>query len=485
MAMGLDLDARWPDWAPFGPPEVLRPLELRQGREASALTGSPARIRAWVEGWRRGPAAIRPALLDEAEGAVLLEAVGGVTDPREAILALPARAATLTDTRRALLGALDREVRLDRVLGRLGLSRRLVDRWLDATVEASVAILAPGFGGIGAGFWRDTPDGRVVLLRWDRVVEAGWRELELAAVGAAVEGEAGALSRLAAALGEAARGGDDALARAIAETLVAAPVEPAEVRVRIEGPAVIEGRWVAAEGATVPLARARWLLQHVDGLAVAGERVRVHAEPAIRSGKRPPLREPRLDRRRRLFSRWSEGVRVDDEGLVGLTPEALALDIAGRARGVVIDGTCGVGGLTIALARTPAVTRVVAVDLSPERLAMAAHNAAIYGVRDRIELVVGDVLEVLAARDADVLVLDPPWGGRGYDRARVALTDLGVDVAAALARFDGAVLLRLPRSFDPRTLPEGEWRLELMLDAREIPKLLLAERAPRLTSPRR
>ena len=109
---------------------------------------------------------------------------------------------------------------------------------------------------------------------------------------------------------------------------------------------------------------------------------------------------------------------------------------------------------------------------------MARHNAAIYGVEDRIELVHGDAAAVVRERAADALVLDPPWGGREYDRERVALGDLGMDVAATVEAFEGRVLLKLPRSFDPTTLPAGAWTLELLLDDREIAKLLLAERAP-------
>src|SRR5690606_1827880 len=108
----------------------------------------------------------------------------------------------------------------------------------------------------------------------------------------------------------------------------------------------------------------------------------------------------------RLFSRWDEGIRADDEGLVGATPEALALRIARGARGVVLDGTCGVGALAIAYARQPEVTKVIAVDVDAGRLAMARHNARIYGVADRIDFVRGDVVRLVETLDADLLVLD-------------------------------------------------------------------------------
>ena len=108
---------------------------------------------------------------------------------------------------------------------------------------------------------------------------------------------------------------------------------------------------------------------------------------------------------------------------------------------------------------------------------MARHNAEIYGVEDRIELVRADIVERAGAIEADLLVLDPPWGGRGYDRERVAIEDLGLDLAKVLARFDGPVVLKLPRSFDPATLPGIGWALEALVDERGLLKMLIARRS--------
>ncbi|MCB9598360.1 MAG: methyltransferase [Sandaracinaceae bacterium] len=472
-----DLSARFGDRAPFVEVEPALPFRVYEGRGAVALVGTPARVRAWLDGWRVAEGSpFRPVVLEETEGAVLLEPIGELVDPRAALLALPRGEARARGTRRAVLASLDAEVSLPRALGRLGVPRRKVDRYLDAEVDELVETLAVGFGGCEPGGWRRADKG-IVALRMDRARPDGWLALELAALGDDGDDEVSSLARLAVALRRAALLGDTEDAARLAASLVGGSPEPSRVRVWIEGPDVARGLW-EADGAEVDARRARWLLQHVDGVAVAGDRIRVRVEPPVRAGRRPPRREPRAERQRRLFSRWDEGVEVDDEGLVGLTPERLALAIAARVSGVVIDGTCGVGGLTIALARTAGVSRVVAVDRSAERLAMARHNAAIYGVEDRIELVHGDAAAVVRERAADALVLDPPWGGREYDRERVALGDLGMDVAATVEAFEGRVLLKLPRSFDPTTLPAGAWTLELLLDDREIAKLLLAERAP-------
>ena len=68
----------------------------------------------------------------------------------------------------------------------------------------------------------------------------------------------------------------------------------------------------------------------------------------------------------------------------------------------------------------PSPLAVIAMDVSPIRLALARHNAALYGVEDRIEFILGDflsfarTLEGRAHRKIDVVFLSPPWGGPSY-----------------------------------------------------------------------
>lgn len=416
---------------------------------------------------------LRPRVLSEDDLGVVIASVGDSVDPLEALARLPRTSESVSETRRALLRDLDSEFHLPRALGKLGIARKHVDRYLDRRVELELEWIAPGFGGTGPSGWRDGELGPVTL-RCDRVRPRGWWALECEALGERGQGEAADLAHLAIALRAWRMGASREEVRDTVAPIVVGRPEPDRVRVFIEGAALAEARW-ELPGAEVPIGRARWLLREIDGLFLGGEQVGVRVEPPIRAGRKAPRREPRAIRQGRLFSRWNEGTRVDDEGLVGLTPEALAMEIASRAAGVVIDGTCGAGGLTIALARQSTVKRVIAVDVDATRLSMARHNASLYGVESRIEWVCGDVVEWVADRDADVLVLDPPWGGRAYDRTNVGIDDLGFDVAAVLARFDNDVLLKLPRSFDLATLP-GHWQAELLLDAREIPKLILATR---------
>ena len=65
---------------------------------------------------------------------------------------------------------------------------------------------------------------------------------------------------------------------------------------------------------------------------------------------------------------------------------------------------------------------VIALDISPIRLALARHNATIYGVANRIEFILADYISFANAylsrpnptRRIDVVFLSPPWGGPGY-----------------------------------------------------------------------
>ena len=76
--------------------------------------------------------------------------------------------------------------------------------------------------------------------------------------------------------------------------------------------------------------------------------------------------------------------------------------------------------------------KVIALDTSPTRLALARHNAQIYGVADRIEFILTDYLSFAKSylslpssskphtenshqtRKIDVVFLSPPWGGPSY-----------------------------------------------------------------------
>lgn len=204
-------------------------------------------------------------------------------------------------------------------------------------------------------------------------------------------------------------------------------------------------------------------------ICIGGSAVTVACQPPL---SRPDVRAARTtDARRRRdttpgFTR--PGVRLDDEGKVSLTPEALALEIGRRYAGrSVIDAGCGAGGNAIGFAR--AGCRVLAIERDANRLADARHNAKIYGVADKIEFMLGDAL-VLAAQRAEtesILFLDPPWGV-DWSREGVSLDAFPLVqqvIEKELPRQFWRTVVKLPPSFRVREV-EGA-RAEAVFGAAE------------------
>ncbi|NXU38747.1 TGS1 synthase, partial [Drymodes brunneopygia] len=126
--------------------------------------------------------------------------------------------------------------------------------------------------------------------------------------------------------------------------------------------------------------------------------------------------------RYRLFSRFDEGIELDREGWFSVTPEKIAEHIAVRVSqsfncDIIVDAFCGVGGNAIQFALTS--KRVIAIDIDPEKLRLARHNAEVYGVAECIDFLCGDFLALAAGLRADVVFLSPPWGGPDYATAEI------------------------------------------------------------------
>jgi trimethylguanosine synthase len=126
--------------------------------------------------------------------------------------------------------------------------------------------------------------------------------------------------------------------------------------------------------------------------------------------------------RYRLFRRFDEGIQLDSEAWYSVTPEQIAAHQARRiaaclpAPPVIVDAFCGAGGNTVQFAH---YAHVIAIDSSPERIALAANNVAVYGVERYVDFLVGDVndlLPLLSRRGAfvDAVFMAPPWGGPDY-----------------------------------------------------------------------
>ncbi|EEC05735.1 26S protease regulatory subunit 6A, putative [Ixodes scapularis] len=135
-------------------------------------------------------------------------------------------------------------------------------------------------------------------------------------------------------------------------------------------------------------------------------------EMPIKIKKRPHLKKY-WAQRYRLFSKFDKGIELDEESWFSVTPEGIAKHIAKRCQSdIVIDAFCGAGGNTIQFALVSRL--VIAVDIDPKKIELARKNAAVYGVLDKIQFVLGDFLELAPRLRGDVVFLSMPWGGPEY-----------------------------------------------------------------------
>ncbi|KAL1546956.1 trimethylguanosine synthase-like isoform X4 [Salvia divinorum] len=160
-----------------------------------------------------------------------------------------------------------------------------------------------------------------------------------------------------------------------------------------------------------------------------------------------------------LFSRFDNGIKMDEEGWFSVTPEILAKHHAERCgRGSVVDLFTGVGGNAIQFAQWS--RHVIAIDIDPIKIDYARHNAALYGVGERIDFIKGDSFSLAPKLKADVVFCSPPWGGPGY--SKVTKFDIntmlkprdGKSLFDAGRRIAPKIVMFLPKNVDINQLAE-------------------------------
>ena len=99
------------------------------------------------------------------------------------------------------------------------------------------------------------------------------------------------------------------------------------------------------------------------------------------------------------------------------TGEKIARYIAQRFKSEwqVVDLTCGLGGNAIFLAEQ--VKKVTAVDLAAEKIECAKLNAAVYGVENKIDFIIGDAF-LNIDKNTDAFFLDPARDRAGITKTR-------------------------------------------------------------------
>lgn len=173
-----------------------------------------------------------------------------------------------------------------------------------------------------------------------------------------------------------------------------------------------------------------------------------------------------------LFSRFDDGIRMDEEGWFSVTPEPIARHHAVRCGcGIIVDCFTGVGGNAIQFARRS--KHVVAIDIDPKKIDYACHNATIYGVLDQIDFILGNFFTLAPTLKADTVFLSPPWGGPDYAKVKTYDIQTMLKPHDGYSLFDCAkgiasrVVMFLPRNVNLNQLAElalsavPSWSLEV------------------------
>jgi release factor glutamine methyltransferase len=175
-----------------------------------------------------------------------------------------------------------------------------------------------------------------------------------------------------------------------------------------------------AAGVADAAREAAWLLSHVMSTTAASLRLRGEA----------PLDGPTRERFWALVERRVRREPIQyvlgTEEFMGLTftvtpavliprrdTETLVEVALPLLRGPVrvADIGTGSGAIAVAIAKFRPDAAVVAVDISPEALAVARANAAAHGVGDRIDFREGDLLAPLVGEQFDAILSNPPYIG--------------------------------------------------------------------------
>ncbi|XP_019156764.1 PREDICTED: uncharacterized protein LOC109153322 isoform X4 [Ipomoea nil] len=171
--------------------------------------------------------------------------------------------------------------------------------------------------------------------------------------------------------------------------------------------------------------------------------------------------------RYRLFSKYDEGIQMDEEGWFSVTPESIAKHHAHRcANGTLVDFFTGVGGNAIQFAQR--CRHVIAIDIDPNKIDYAQHNAAIYGVSDQIDFIRGDSLTLAPMLKVDVVFMSPPWGGPDYAKVKT------FDIQTMLKPHDGHFLFNIATGIAPKVvmfLPKN-------VDINQLAELALSANPP-------
>ena len=228
---------------------------------------------------------------------------------------------------------------------------------------------------------------------------------------------------------------------------------------------------------------------NAQALAALRETTKMAEQPPVSAASKHKAADVSAGKRFQLFGgKCSDEARknmlLDDVAIYSVTDARTAdritktaLALPGGPHREVCDGCACVGGNVISFARALRKGgRVTGIEFDETRCEFLKHNVAAAGVP--AEVLRGDVARATADEDsddgagwacrsavrrADLLFLDPPWGGPDVARRPAGSVRLGlggVDVGELCRRVAGAgfrarhVLLKLPPNYDVAFLEE-------------------------------
>lgn len=137
-----------------------------------------------------------------------------------------------------------------------------------------------------------------------------------------------------------------------------------------------------------------------------------------------------------IFSKYDEGILMNQELWFSVTPEAIAIFIAKYLRSyyitdgyktiedddfTIIDVFCGGGGNTIQLAKR--FRNVIAIDSNKDNLFCCEHNCSVYGLNEHVQFMKDDWVttnkQYFIDESVDTIFASPPWGGPGYKNSEI------------------------------------------------------------------
>lgn len=175
-----------------------------------------------------------------------------------------------------------------------------------------------------------------------------------------------------------------------------------------------------------------------------------------------------------IFSKYDEGIQLDEESWYSVTHECIAKSIAEKLQSyTVMDGFAGAGGNIIQFAMN---NKTIAMEIDQSRLDMLKANAEIYKVTENIKFIKGDFLEDAKSQaPLDVIFMSPPWGGPEYVKSKKydIFTMITPDITKIMQTCNEItknVVLYLPRSAHPaqivqlfKYMPNIERKIEFQL----------------------